>query len=279
MWRLRLAILGGWLLCLSQPAWAAVYGSEAKRGWWWYEDPPVQEEKKKLERTEQPSLPTYSPEELWNLHPDAFQEYAEAVKKEAVRDPSEAKVKHYYEVQEVARKKALAFANASEYIWQKHPELTVAKDYPVAAPGRNALTRQQVEERDRVIRSAREDFALLYFQSLGCPFCAEQEGILGYFLDKFAWTVKRIDIDREPATAGRFNVVTTPTLLLIHRGTPDFLPVSAGVASATEIEEKLYRGIRLLRGEIGPADFNLYEFQRGGGFDPGAGRELSKEGR
>jgi conjugal transfer pilus assembly protein TraF len=276
---LRLILLGGLLLFLSQPALAAVYGSEAKRGWWWYEDPPAQEGKKGPEKEVASAPPAYTPEELWNLHPDAFQEYAEGVKKEAVRDPSEAKVKHYYEVQEVARKKALAFANASEYIWQKHPELTVAKDYPVAAPGRNALTRQQVEERDRVIRSAREDFALLYFHSLGCSFCTEQEGILGYFLGKFGWTVKRIDIDREPATAGRFNIVTTPTLLLIHRGTPDSLPISAGVASATEIEEKLYRGIRLLRGEIGPADFNLYEFQRGGGFDPGAGRGLSTEAR
>lgn len=270
---LRVALLAGVLIALSQPVLAAVYGGESRRGWWWYEDPPKQEEKKEPEEKEAGRLPSYTPQELWSLHPDAFQEYAEAVKKEAVRDPSEGKVRSYYQVQEVARKKALAFANASEYVWQKYPELTVAKDYPVASPGRNALTRRQVEEREEVIRSAREDFALLYFHSGSCPFCVEQDAILGYLLDRFGWTVKRIDVDREPAAAERFGIATTPALLLIHRGSPDYLPVSAGVASASEIEEKLFRGIRLLRGDVGPEDFNLYEFQRGGGFDPGTARQ------
>lgn len=268
MWRLRLAPLG-LLLLLSSSALAAVYGGEAKRGWWWYEEPPKEEAAKALGE-EEPSLPSYSPEELRTLHPDAFHEYAEAVKKEAVRDPSEAKVKHYYEVQEVARKKALAFANASEYVWQKYPQLTVAKDYPMATPGRNALTRQQVEERARVIASAREEFALLLFHSPDCPFCVEQERILAFFTDRFGWTVKDIDVDRTTGAAERFGIETTPTLLLIHRESPDYLPVAAGVISAAELEDKLYRGIRLLRGQTGPTDFNLYEFQRGGGFDPAA---------
>jgi len=39
------------------------------------------------------------------------------------------------------------------------------------------------------------------------------------------------------------------------------------VASLAEIEEKLYRGIRLLKNEITPEEYSLYEFQRGGAFD------------
>jgi conjugal transfer pilus assembly protein TraF len=34
-----------------------------------------------------------------------------------------------------------------------------------------------------------------------------------------------------------------------------------------EIEEKIYRGMRLLKGEITPEEYSLYEFQRGGSFD------------
>jgi hypothetical protein len=43
------------------------------------------------------------------MHPDDFEKFAESLKKKAVRNPSEENVKEYYEVQEIARKKALAF--------------------------------------------------------------------------------------------------------------------------------------------------------------------------
>ena len=46
------------------------------------------------------------------------------------------------------------------------------------------------------------------------------------------------------------------------------LPVAVGVTTLDEIEQRLYRGIRLLGGEITPEEFNMYEYQRGGGFDP-----------
>jgi conjugal transfer pilus assembly protein TraF len=166
----------------------------------------------------------------------------------------------------------VAFANASELVWQKYPELSVAKDAPLAAPGRNALTREMVAERDRLLARSREDFALLFFTSASCPFCAEQEAILAYLRERFGWTVKPIAVEREPALAESFAIQTTPSLLLIRRGSRDFLPVTAGVASASEIEARLYRGIRLLLGDVTPENFNLYDFQKGGGFDVESGR-------
>jgi conjugal transfer pilus assembly protein TraF len=238
----------------------------AVKGWWWYEtQPPVTEEK---EKPAESKLQRYTPDQLANMDPDDFQQYAEKAKKDAVRQPTEENVMHYYEVQEVARTKAVAFANASQLIWQKYPNLSVAKDYPIATPGRNALTRQQSEERERFLAQARDEFALLYFRSNSCGFCSEQDGILSFFTERYGWQVKSIEIDEQPGLAGKFNIQTTPTLVLIHRDSPDFIPVTAGVASASEIEEKLYRGIRLLKGEVGTEDFGLYEFQRGGGFDP-----------
>lgn len=236
------------------------------KGWWWYEPLPSVADSK--EKSVEPKLQRYALDQLANMDPDDFQKYAEKVKKDAVRQPTEENVMHYYEVQEVARTKAVAFANASQLIWQKYPNLSVAKDYPIATPGRNALTRQQSEERERFLAQARDEFALLYFRADSCEFCSEQDGILDFFTERYGWQVKSIEIDEQPGLAGKFNIQTTPTLVLIHRDSPDFIPVTAGVASASEIEEKLYRGIRLLKGEVGTEDFGLYEFQRGGGFDP-----------
>jgi len=252
------------LILLLFPGRSGAYHAEIGKGWWWYEDPPKTEPEKKLK---EPILPEYSPEELWAMDPDRLRDYAETVKKEAVRLPSEANVRRHYQVQDIIRRKAVAFANASELIWQKHPELSVAKDVPLAAPGRNAVTREKVVERERELAAGRDEFALLYFRSEGCPFCEEQEAILDYFRKRFGWTVKAIDVDRNPALAGRLGVQTTPTLMLIRKGVPDTLPITVGVASAAEIEARLYRGIRLLRGDVTPENFNLYDFQKGGGFD------------
>ena len=238
------------LLLASTVFGADLYRKEPQKGWWWYEN--FKQEDKPGEKPEQPALPSYPPEELWTMDPDRLREYAEEIKKEAVRLPSEA--------------------NASELVWQKHPELSVAKDSPLATPGRNAVTREKVVEREQVLVDHRQDFALLYFTSAGCPFCQEQDTILRYFQDQFGWTVKPIDVDQNPILASRFDIQTTPTLLLIQRGSKEYIPVTAGVTSASEIESKLYRGIRLLRGDVTPENFNLYDFQKGGGFDVETGR-------
>ena len=65
----------------------------------------------------------------------------------------------------------------------------------------------------------------------------------------------------------RFGIETVPALILIYRDSKEHIPVSAGVASLSDIEERLYRGIRLLKGEITPENWSLHEFQKGQGFD------------
>jgi len=247
------------------------YHEGAKRGWWWYERIPEkkkEEEKKAEVKPERsPRLADYTMERLWDMHPDDFQALLMIFQKKAVRSPTEENVKEYYTIQDIARRKSLAFANATAAVMQKYPELSMTADSPITAPGRNAAVMQQMGEIESKIRSASGEFALLYFFSPACPYCAEQEAILGYFRDKYRWEIKSIDRDSDPWTSSLFSIETTPTLLLIYRESRDQIAVSVGVASLAEIEEKLYRGIRLLKGEITPEEYSLYEFQRGGAFD------------
>jgi conjugal transfer pilus assembly protein TraF len=255
------------------------YYSDIKRGWWWYEKAPEKEKKvetptlqgeresEKPEKRILPSLKDYTYGQLWNMHPDDFQPLLMDFQKKAVMSPTEENVREYYVIQDIARRKSLAFANVASYVVQKYPELYVGKDYPVATPGRNSLVRQQLEEVESVIRNGEDDFALLYFYSPTCPYCTEQEEILLYFMKKYNWQIKRIDINENPQLEQRFGITITPSLLLIYKGSQDYIPVSSGVASMAEIEEKIYRGMRLLNGEITPEEYSLYEFQRGGSFD------------
>ena len=70
-----------------------------------------------------------------------------------------------------------------------------------------------------------------------------------------------------PELAAKVGVETTPSVILIKKGVKDHFPVSAGVITSDEIEDKTYRAVRLLNGEITPQEYSLHDFQKGGGFD------------
>ena len=149
------------------------YYSDSKKGYWWYEDPLKEEKKeKKQEKRETeksaifiPSLKDFSYDKLINMHPDEFKPLMAAFLKKAVQTPSEDNVREYYIIQDIARRKSLAFANVASYTVQKYQELNVEKDNPIASPGRNALTRMINTEVKNTIERSVNDFALLYFYS------------------------------------------------------------------------------------------------------------------
>ncbi|ANA41743.1 thioredoxin (plasmid) [Geobacter anodireducens] len=185
----------------------------------------------------------------------------------AFRRPTEQNVRDFWRVNEVTRKKAFAFTAVSDYTWQKNPELTTKGDYPITNPGRTAqVTMSEAEKRNKLAAN-RETFALVMFTKPGCGYCTEQAGILKWFTQSTGWTVKTVDITQNPAIAARFGVSITPTIILIQKGNQDYFPVTAGVASADEITDRTFKAVRVLNKEVTPEQFDMYEFQRGGGYD------------
>jgi len=245
------------------------YYRDLKKGWWWYQDPPKeagQEKKKEPEKKIRrlPSMKDYNQEQLWRMHPDDFQELLMDFQKKAVMQLSEESVNEYLVMQEIASKRSLAYANVAAYVQQKNPQLGVP-EYSLATPGKVASTRMQNSEIEGRIRAAKDDYALLYFYSPECEFCRAQDGILRYFQEKYGWEIRGYEISS--GLASRLNVTIAPSTVLIYRNSRNYFPVSAGVMSLTEIEQRLYRGIRALAGENSPRNFSLYEFQKGGSFD------------
>jgi len=250
------------------PASIAFADECARCGWFWY-DWAKHEQGEATEETNASLLPDIDQlNDLWRMDPDKFQSLLSDARKEAVRAPTVDNVKRYFHLQDIARRKAAAFANVAMVVAKTNVALNGARDLPISAPGRKAMLQTRREEIGSTIFSARDDFALLYFHSPDCSFCAAQNSILSHFVQKYGWTIKPVDVDRQPWIASRFDIQTTPTLLLIYRGSDDHLPVSVGVSSLSEIETGLYRGIRLLRGDITPERYSLYDFQRKGYFDP-----------
>jgi len=255
----------------------ADYYSDSEHGWWWGdrdEEPPVEKKqkrpqaKKKKEPYIPPPLSSLNYKDVWNLHPDQFLQLQETYKKKAVQDPTEDNVQDYYELQEIARKKALAFQNTSKYVWQKHPELTVSNmDYPTNTPGNLSRVGAVNDEKSSKLRQYKDDYALVYFYQNGCSYCEDQKNILKWFQDRNGWIIKEVNIETNPALAAKVGVTTTPTTILIKKGRDDYFPVSAGVSTAEDITDKTYRAIRIMSNDMKPEEYSGYEFQKGGSFD------------
>ena len=274
------------MLSLTSPSWAfdplppdAGFYQNSKQGWFWYEDPVP-------EKPEQPappmpasspaqpvprdvSLSRYSMQALWDMHPDDFQQLLNGLQKKAVQYPTEENILEYLSIQDIARRKALAYANASQYVTQKRADLfNISQVYPSSTPGAMARVQMQQDEIAATIENAQSDHALLFFIAPGCGFCDKQAQILAYFTSKYHWQIKAVDIQQEPNLALRFNIQTTPTLLLIRQDQDAFMPIAIGVATLPEIERNLFQAIRAMRGDTSPESFTTYEFQKGSALDP-----------
>ncbi|MGB3224817.1 MAG: conjugal transfer protein TraF, partial [Desulforhopalus sp.] len=248
---------------------------DTKHGWFWYETPPQEPDEPKIKSKPDdkprmiPSLDNYIIDDLWNLHPDDFQELLNDLQKKAVQTPDEQNIMEYLTMQDIARRKALAYTNATMYVTQKYGHLfNVNQVYPAAGPGITARVQMQQKEISQTINIARSNHALLFFVSPGCGFCEQQAKILDYFVDKYGWQIKTVDISTDVGAATRFNITTSPTLLLIKRGQDDYMTVAGGVITLTELERKLYRAIRYLQGDTKGDNFLMYQFQKGSAFDP-----------
>jgi len=94
-----------------------------------------------------PSMDTYSIDDIWNLHPDEFQGLLNGVQKKAVQTPDEKNILEYLILQDVARRKALAYANATKFVTQKYAEkFNINAAYPTTTPGISARVQEQQKE-------------------------------------------------------------------------------------------------------------------------------------
>lgn len=238
---------------------------DRKHGWYWYEKEPIQkkEHKKHYKKRRLPKLSDFTMKELWNMYPDDFQKLLNIFMKKAVQNPTEQNILDYLTMQDIARRKSLAYASVMSYVEQKHPEFSNKTVYPITAPGQAAVVKMRAQEQEQTLLSAKDEFALIMFSSEGCEFCTAQKSILAYFVEKYGWPVRTIDIDKNPNMAARFNITMTPTIIIVEKRSGNYMPVSVGVVSMSELSLRLYRTIRYMRGQIRPEQWFMHEYERG----------------
>lgn len=271
------------------PVWAqnsleqnkeAYYKAPTKEGWWWYKDyqkSKKEEAKEEDKETEQPAqafiskplkeLKEYSYEELLYMHPDEFAKIYDFYLKKAVQKPTEESVYEFYNLQDVARKKALLFAHYAGYVWQKYPELSTERDVPISGPGITKRRDLIVKELQEYAKKNASEFGYVVFVQPGCGYCDSQLKILKY-AESDGIPVKVVDISKNPSVQAKFGVEVTPTIIVVDQKTGQYMPISSGVVSLDEIYTRTARAIRLMTGGDDPARYGIYDFQKGTSLDP-----------
>lgn len=262
-------------LCLSTHTCLANTETDTqKKGYHWYQDPVKPEKEKPLEQEQKPAETTYRAppvpplREMIKMHPDHLAKLLEEHRKYAVYTLDAQDVANYYIVQDAVRRKSAAFTALTSVVMLENPKLNARSAYPVSTSARSAARKNKDQQIARKLAANRQRYALGFFTSPTCSYCVSQKPALEYFKENHRWTVKEIDITARPDIATRFNVTTTPMLILMERGSKRWQPVAVGEEPASVIELRTYQGIRLLQGEIQRHQFDTTESQKNGFFDP-----------
>jgi conjugal transfer pilus assembly protein TraF len=236
-----------------------------RRGYWFYNEC-ASETHDEEDEYALPELPPH--DQLMQAHPSEIEKMMEERLQYAVYKMTPEAVVDYYKVVDVARRKSLAFTSLTKLVMLQNPALNAKAQNPVTVPARNASTLMRNNEYASYIATQSRGFALVMFTKEGCQYCMVQEASLKHFQAKYGWKYRTIDIDLNPQIAMRFNATVVPTTAVIKMGTDEWMPVSVGAESVSEIEVGVYRSLRMLNGEISPTQYIMDGYREGGFFDP-----------
>lgn len=257
------------LLLVFCPTIAVACKTEGpKRGYWFYNKCAAENKDEPKDQYELPPLPPH--EAIMKMHPKDISVMVEERLQYAVYKMTPESVVDYYTVIDASRRKSLAFTALTEFVMLKNPELNAKSQNPVTVPARNTSTLIRNEEYARYIAENKNDYALVMFSRSSCAYCPVQEASLKHFQVKYGWRYKLVDVDLNPGIGAQFNASTTPTTVLIKRGTEEWMPVSVGAESLAEIETGVYRALRILKNEITPSQYITDRYRDNGFFDPNA---------
>ena len=265
----RTFLMLGLIIALAVQVKADVNQYNPYQGWFWYKNPPKKEKQihKQKKVPKGYVLKTYTYKQLWNMYPDQLKHILRLTLKQAVQNPTPQNVKQYMILLDLVRRKAAAFTNVYSYVLQTSPNLNVYKDYPENTPGIRLRTGliDHVIKKDLV--NYRNDYALLFFYKPGCPYCELQQQILSAFVDQFGWKMMPVNIYSNYEVATRFNVTFVPEIILIHKGSSQWIPVATGLTALNILERNIYRGIEYFQGRLSPQNWTVYGFQKNGSFN------------
>lgn len=246
-------------LKLVTDAYAEDFYAAREKGWYKYEEPPINDNLADNSTDNDTFKDFIKPLIPWErvsvMHPEAFKKLFTEVEAYAMSYRTLSNFEDYAKMRTVMVNRSMEFMNVGTLWAQLNPEDTTESWHPTSAFGQNAYQAEVSTIKSDYIRANRDDYGILYFYRTDCNFCQKQAPVIRYFEEMSTWIIKGVDTDKYPDSMARFNIKSVPTLILIERKTERWLPLSSGLMTAEEIEDRLYRTIKYLKGESDEKDF------------------------
>jgi len=242
------------------------HDGETMKGYWFYCEKPSPDDAAMETRQALPPPPPHA--QMMAMHPDALEKLQQRYLKEAIWQPQPQKVLAYYTVQDVIRRKSLAFTAVSQVVMLENPTMNAYGQYHKTNPGRNKRTQIRQQETRQHLSQYRDHFGLVVFTEPSCGFCTTQKNILSHFGRRHGWRLREIDIKKHPEAAAKFGVQMTPVTIVVSRNHQQWMPIAVGEEALPVLEDNAYRAIRYLNGETRPEQFLNMHYEMGGINDP-----------
>jgi conjugal transfer pilus assembly protein TraF len=237
--------------CLSltaTPALATFYNRKAE-GWHWYEDRyqkvEIREEKKKTDKSKRNEAQN---DPLVRLK--AFKKEVDRLKAIAVLNPTFHNVKAYMVIQKELMDRGTRFAQKWMEVVYTTPKLDYTLRHPTSQAARHVYLDQEREKMDAQIRALSKTHGLFFFYSSQCAYCKQFAAIVKAFSEKYSWEVLPISLDGEVlpefpnaksdnGAAMALGVQSVPTLLAVEPKTGKVIPLSHGMSTHDQIEDRI----------------------------------------
>ena len=240
-----LLLLSFYLLNAEVSAISKFYQKRSE-GWHWYEEKPNHEED--TSQKEQILSPIHlTPTEQIEL----FKKELETRLHTALVSPTQENIRNYLALQKQWMDHAQKFALTWQRTVLTTPELDETLKSPVNQTAVHVFLEEETKRRTQKIRDMAAHYGLIFFFRSGCPYCKVFAKTVREFADTYGWKVLAVSLDQEGVLpefpdaqidngiARNLNIEIVPTLLALHPQTKRVIPLSFGVVSARELEERI----------------------------------------
>jgi conjugal transfer pilus assembly protein TraF len=236
-------------LALTANPTAATYYDRKAEGWHWYEDryqkAEIREEKKKTDKSNRNETQN---DPLIRL--EAFRKEVNRLKAIAVLNPTFHNVKAYMVIQKELMDRGTRFAQKWMEVVYTTPKLDYTLHHPTSQAARHVYLDQEREKMETQIRALSKTHGLFFFYSSQCAYCKQFAPIVKAFSEKYHWEVLPISLDGEVlpefpnaksdnGAAMALGVQSVPTLLAVEPKTGKVIPLSHGMSTHDQIEDRI----------------------------------------
>lgn len=169
----------------------------------------------------------------------------------ALMNPTESNLKDYVQQQEKVMNISSVFADQWRRVLWKNPELDYSQTHrPTNATAIRAYDQVQQSLREQMITQFAQYYGLVFFVRSDCQYCHAFAPILKQFQEKYNVRIMTVTMDGagvpgfdnalpDNGIATKLGVEVTPALYVTDTYNRQYVPLSFGILSGTELEERV----------------------------------------